>query len=136
MFWNILLLCVFWVLGIFTYSLGIVQIILTLTCAIPLTRRIVSQCKCLVDKKGLYTSITMTIMIWTILSTLIIIAILIWGNSYVTIGFFIGMVISFLISLKKLGINEDNFNDYFTTKGKYYARKDLIELGIIQETEE
>ena len=46
---DIILFIVFLLIGIFFYSIGIMQIIISLFCAIPLTRKTVAQCKRFVD---------------------------------------------------------------------------------------
>lgn len=130
---NIILFIVFWLIGIFLYSIGIMQIVLSIFSAIPLTKKTASQCKRLVDTRGIYKSIAITISIWTIISAFAIWAVLKWGNSYTISGFFIGMAISFLFSLKKWGINQANYQDYFSTFYRYYAQNDLEDLGIIDK---
>lgn len=135
-FWNIIILCVFWVIGIFLYSLGIMQIILSLTCAIPLSKTTVSKCKCYVDTRRLYSSIITAIIFWTVISAFAIFAVLHWGSTYMIIGFLIGIIISFFLSLNKWGITQENYQDYFSSHYKYYAQKDLEDLGILMKSEE
>lgn len=130
---DIILFIVFLQIGIFFYSIGIMQIIISLFCAIPLTRKTVAQCKRFVDTGGIYKSIAITITIWTLISAFVIWAIFKWGNSYTMTGFFIGIAISFLFSLKKWGINQANYQDYFSTFHRYYAQNDLEDLGIIEK---
>ncbi|MFZ3372678.1 MAG: hypothetical protein WA131_06625 [Desulfitobacteriaceae bacterium] len=73
------------------------------------------------------------IVICVIIFSLILLGVLYWGNSYVEYGFFIGLVMAFILSFGKWGITQNNTQDYFSTYNEYYARKDLVELGIIQE---
>ena len=133
MFWNIVLLIVFWFVGIFLYSIGIMQIILSLTCAIPLSRKTISKCNFTVDAEGIYKKITLTIVIWALLSFIIFFSIIYWGSSYIIIGFIIGIVLSFLISLGKWGMTQKNCEDYFSVFYRYYAEQDLIDLGIMNK---
>lgn len=128
---NIIVLIVFWGIGMIIFTLGILQIILLLTCAIPLTIKTATQCKCFVDTGGIYRRITFTILLWSIISGLVIWAVFRYGSSFAIIGFLIGLGITFLFSLGRWGVNADNYSDYFQTYRNYYAKKDLKEMGIL-----
>jgi len=87
----------------------------------------------MVDSSRIYKRITLTIIFWIIATVLIVLAVLFWGNSYIIWGFFLGLGFSFFMSIKQWGLTDSNCVDYFRAYEKYYAKNDLIDLGIISE---
>lgn len=105
--------------GVTLYSIGIMQIILILFCAIPATKLFSKYGN--VDKQGIYIKCSVTIIVWLVISAFTIGAVLYFGSAYVKTGFFIGIAFSFILSLGKWGMNEANLGDYFGAYGKYYS---------------
>ena len=126
MFVNILLAIVMWLVGVLLYSIGIMQIILILFSAIPLTKSF-SQIYP-VDTAGVYRQCAVTGLLWTVISVAAIFLVMYFGNAYAKCGFWIGFALSFLLSLGKWGINPSNIADYFQSFHKYYPQEAIDEL--------
>jgi hypothetical protein len=90
----------------------------------------------MVDSSGIYKSVSITIVIWTVVSLLVIWPTISFGNSYMIFGLFIGMGITFLTSLSKWGTTQANCADYYRRYERYYAHNDLIALGVLTEERE
>lgn len=112
--------------GIFVYSIGVMQIILVLSCAIPLTKRMAQIY--IVDTKGAYKQSAMTIVIWTVVTAAVVAAVLYFCGKPAKISFFIGVGLSFLISLGKWGMRKSNVADYFQAYAKFYPKKALDDI--------
>ncbi|OUO09182.1 hypothetical protein [Flavonifractor sp. An4] len=112
--------------GIFVYSIGVMQIILVLSCAIPLTKRMAQIY--IVDTKGAYKQSAMTIVIWTVVTAAVVAAVLYFCGKPAKISFFIGAGLSFLISLGKWGMSKSNVADYFQAYAKFYPKKALDDI--------
>ncbi|MBM6871181.1 hypothetical protein [Pseudoflavonifractor phocaeensis] len=123
---NILLAVAMWVVGILLYSIGVMQIILILCSAIPLTK-IFSKIYP-VDIAGVYRQCTVTGLLWTVISAVVIFLVMYFGNIYAKCGFWIGFVLSFLLSLGKWGANPSNVADYFQSFRKYYPQEALDDI--------
>lgn len=123
---NVLSAIGMWAVGLFLYSIGVMQILLTVFCAIPLTKRF--SAIYIVDTSGIYKQCAFTIVLWCILSSIVIALVMVFGNSYVVYGFWIGFVMAFFLSIGKIGINNQNFIDYFESFGKYYPKKAISEI--------
>lgn len=123
---NILLAAAMWFVGILLYSMGIMQIFLTLFCAIPLTKRF--SLIYLVDVAGIYKRCAFTVILWLAISAAVIFSVMYFGNFYAKCGFWIGFVISFLLSLGKWGVNQNNVADYFQEYAKFYPKKALDDI--------
>lgn len=123
---NILLAAAMWFVGILLYSIGVMQILLTLFCAIPLTKRF--SLIYLVDVAGIYKRCAFTVVLWLAISAAVIFLVMYFGNFYAKCGFWIGFIMSFLLSLGKWGMNQNNVADYFKAFHKYYPEKALDEM--------
>lgn len=123
---NILLAIGMWTVGILLYSIGIMQIILTAFCAIPLTRRFSKIY--LIDSPGIYRQCSFTIVLWTAISAVAIFLVMYFGNFYAKCGFWIGIAISFLLSFGKWGMNKSNVADYFQAYARFYPKKALDDI--------
>ena len=123
---NILLAAAMWVVGLFLYSIGIMQVMITLFCAIPLTKRFSAIYP--VDTSGIYKKCATTIILWAVISAVVVFLVMHFGNFYAKCGFWIGVAIPFLLSLGKWGINPDNISDYFKTFHRYYPKNALVEI--------
>ena len=123
---NILLSAAMWFVGVTLYSIGIMQSILILFSAIPLTKRfsLIYQ----VDTTGIYRQCAFTVTLWTLISAAVIFLVMYFGNLYAKCGFWIGFALSFLFSLGKWGINQSNIADYFQSFHKYYPQEAIDEL--------
>lgn len=123
---NIIIAFVMWAVGMLLYSIGIMQILIVLFCAIPTTRKLSKVAT--VDCGYIYKRCTITIVTWLLISAAVFCAVFILGNAYVKYGFAIGVGISFLFSLGKWGANEANLQDYFKTYSCAIAQQDLERL--------
>ena len=123
---NILLAAAMWFVGILLYSIGIMQILLTLFCAIPLTKRL--SMIYLVDAAGIYKRCAFTVVLWLAISAAVIFLVMYFGNIYAKCGFWVGVAISFLLSLGKWGMNKSNVADYFRAYARFYPPKVLDEI--------
>ena len=135
MFLNILCVAGMWFVGLLLYSFGIMQIVLVLFCTIPATRRFSAICR--VDKNGIYKRCTVTVVLWGVIAGLAIWAVVQFGNVYAVAGFWVGIGITFLLSLGKWGLNPSNLAGYFQTYGKFYDQDALKEIldGAQKETQ-
>lgn len=123
---NIFLAMAMWVVGVLLYSIGVMQIILILFSAIPLTKSF-SQIYP-VDTAGVYRQCIVTGVLWTVISAVVIFLVIYFGNIYAKCGFWIGFVLSFLLSLGKWGANPSNVADYFQSFRKYYPQEALDDI--------
>lgn len=121
---NILVLVAMWAVGSFLYSIGVMQILIILFCAIPLTKTLI-QNGYEVNKSGIYKRFFITIVFWLIILLGISIPVFLFGNSYVKYGYLIGLGIAFFISLGKWGRTEENISDYFSAYSRFIPDKRL-----------
>jgi len=115
---NILVLVAMWAVGSFIYSIGVMQILLVMFCAVPLTKDLIKN-GYHVNKSGMYNSFSKTIIFWLVIILGISIPIFLFGNLYVKCGYLIGIGVAFLISLGKWGRTEQNVSDFFSTYSRF-----------------
>lgn len=126
MFLNILLAILMWAVGMFLYSIGIMQIILVVFCAIPATRKLSKSYW--INTGYIYKRCVRTVILWLIISAVVIFAVFYFGNDFAKYGFLLGTGMSFLFSLGKWGMNEANMSDYFRAYGAAFSSRDLHTL--------
>lgn len=114
---NVILAIVLWIFGLLLFSFGIMQILISIFCTIPATRRFSKEGY--IGTGPIYKRCVATIVVWLVISVVIIGAVLYFGNSFARYGFFAGMVIPFLFSIGKWGMNDSNLQDYFQVYGHY-----------------
>lgn len=130
---NELLPSVLWVIGmffagVFLYSIGIMQIMLVLSCAIPVTRKMSKETP--MDTKKIYAKCAFTVFLWGALSAGCFFLAETYAAQAGQVGFYVGIGISFLVSLGQLGPNDNNLKDYFSAYGKYiHLEEDFKEPG-------
>lgn len=110
---KIIVFAVMMAVGSLLYSIGVMQILIILFCAMPLTGRLIKRGYA-VNKSGLYKRFSVTIIAWIIISVGVSIPIFRSGNPYVKYGYLAGLGIAFLLSLGKWGRNEQNVANYFS----------------------
>lgn len=115
-----------WIVGAYLYSYGVMQILLTLFCSIPLTIRFSKIYD--VDTPAIYSRCITTIVLWTVVTAVVIALVMAFGSIYVKFGFWAGFIISFLLSIGKWGINQPNFEDYFQAFRSFYPPKAIDEI--------
>lgn len=117
---QIIIAIVMYACGSLLFSFGIMQIILVLTCAIPATKNFCRYGPA--DTKTIYRKCAFTIVLWLVISALAIGAVIYFGGYIIRFGFFFGIAISFLFSIRKWGMTTDNIQDYIRAYGVYYSR--------------
>ena len=117
MFWNIVLMIGMWIVGIALYGYGIMQVLIELFCAFPLTRRLSQMC--IVKAGEIYKRGAITIVLWTMIAGVVISLTFLFGNLYARIGLCGGMALTFLLSFGKWGMNQSNVSDYMKAYGKF-----------------
>lgn len=105
---------IFFIIGVALYLFSILQILLTLSCSIRLTKKLVKANVLLrASARKIYLSNVLTILIHTIIITAVIVPILIYANDSMKIGFICGAALAFLLSIRKLGMHQNNVTDYY-----------------------
>ncbi len=132
MFWYILLAIVFLVFGFLLYSFGALQILITLFCSIPITKRALRD-GCAINKQRINKMFMMTITLWITIIAIAAFLIIYFGNNWVKYGFLSGIIFAFLTSLGKLGINGANVLDYIKVYGKLYPQECFDESGFFSK---
>lgn len=134
MIWDIVLFAVMWYVGLRLFAFAVMQVLLVLTCAIPVTKRAARQYR--VDKAAIYRRCTSTIVLWTLVTALVVYLTMHFGNGYVKTGFWIGMGYAALFGMGGLGVTIPNLEDYFQAYGRHYGDdlESAIEdsIGVLQ----
>ena len=112
--------------GILLYAIGVMQIILTISCAIPMTKRMSYIYD--IDIKGANKQSALTIIIWSVITAIVVFSVIYFGSFNVKAGFFAGIGVAFLFSTREFGMNNANIGDYFNTYSKFYPEKALEEI--------
>lgn len=112
-----------WLVGIFLYSFGIMQILLTISCSIPVAKNLSKTY--IVDTSGIYRKCLITIIFWLVVCIVTIWIIFSRMNLYGIIGFCIGLLVSFLFSIRQLGTTPNNIANHLQAYKKYYPPKVL-----------
>lgn len=122
-----ILIIIFFAIGIFLASFSLVPILIILFFGIPATRRL-ERANMLNKGNGIVKKYiaSMTILLVIFLAALVIIFFFLPGG---VIGFIIGALVSVLVSLNKLGFNQNNFSDYCDTNKRHFA-VDLKEISV------
>jgi hypothetical protein len=133
--WNIVLGVIGYVIGSLAASWPTVQIGSALFCAFPLLRRLRGYEDCF-DLKGCKQVFAKTVVINSVILALVIWAVLSWAPDWMLVGAIVGYGFTFLLSLRQLGINENNVKDFveilekFAIQGKedeaFHAMLDTI----------
>lgn len=128
MIWDIIAFIIFWTIGTSVYSMVFLQVILTITSSIPITIKLRSVCDYPVKTKGVVTKMLLITTLWTTISSAIILLLLNFGSTPMKIGFGLGVVVGFVLSLSKLGVNKDNLGDYLDFYAQYYNQNDITKI--------
>lgn len=126
MFLSMLIALALWVVGMLLYSIGIMQILISLFCTIPATRRFAKERKA--DTTRIYKRSIGTIILWSAITAAIVWAVLTFANIYGKVGFAVGIALPFLLSLGKLGMNNSNLQDYWNAYGSCYETMPAVQL--------
>lgn len=110
-------------IGIALYSIGILQIILTHKISVKQTK-IMQNANVPAHYDKIYKSMFITICIWSYILYIAFGLITYFANKQILIGIAIGLIFSWILSLRSLGFSRDNVEDYQKTYGKYYIISD------------
>ena len=98
------------------YTFSIIQILLSLSCSIPLTKKLLTADILTKDNaKIIYKRNVFTIVIHCIIISAVTIPVIIFANQMMKIGFGCGILFAFLLSISQLGMHENNIFNYVTS---------------------
>lgn len=115
---NILLLAAGYFVGAASMSWPTTQIGCAVFCSFPLIRRLRSYSDCF-DLSRCRRFFATSVVINAVILILVIGAVTSWAPAYMTIGFWVGYGLTFLLGLGQMGINENNVRDFVRILGKY-----------------
>lgn len=104
----------FGIIGVVLYLFSLLQILLILTCSMPLTRKLI-KANVFLDQSArkIYLSNIITIVFHVIIIAAVAIPILLFASESMKIGFGCGIILAFLLSVGKLGMHQNNVTDYY-----------------------
>ncbi len=98
------------VVGAIYASMGGTQIMLTITCSLPVIERLHQENA--INYQEARSISRKVIILWSIVSVILIICAFIFLDWKMALGFLIGFAISMLLISRKRGINEKNMRDF------------------------
>ena len=98
------------VVGAIYASMGGTQIMLTITCSLPVIERLHQENA--INYQEARSISRKVIILWSVVSVILIICAFIFLDWKMALGFLIGFVISMLLISRKRGINEKNMRDF------------------------
>ena len=98
------------VVGAIYASMGGTQIMLTITCSLPVIERLHQENA--INYQEARSISRKVIILWSIVSVILIICAFIFLDWKMALGFLIGFSISMLLISRKRGINEKNMRDF------------------------
>lgn len=119
---NFALAAIMWILGLFVYSMLLLQVILSFTVTLPLSKDCYKEFGEYFDYIHAKIDAAATIIADLLISLVPTVLVIVFGNYYAKCGYFVGMGIAFLLSLGKLSKNNiNNMKDFHDrTFLKYY----------------
>jgi len=120
---------VFGVLGLVIGSMGLLQIMILLCFSIPYTKRL-SSFGLIKNTSTIYKANIATLSIWIIIIGGVSVLVSLYASHISLIFYLIGIGITFFMGLGKIGSNDNNVQDYFTTN---YRSINLDGIGNVNE---
>jgi uncharacterized protein with PQ loop repeat len=110
---DILLFAIFAFIGNLLFSVGMLQVLITVFCAIPATIKISRETK--IDHLAIYLRCLFTMVFWSIISYILITLAIKHLSAPALNGLWTGLGFACLLSLGKWGMTEGNMEDYYRT---------------------
>lgn len=98
------------VVGVLYASMGGTQIMLTMTCSLPIIERLHQENA--INYQEAKSISHKVIILWSIVSIILVICAFIFLDWKMAVGFLAGFTISMLLISRKRGINEKNMQDF------------------------
>lgn len=117
---------VMWIVGAVLFSFGFGVPLICLFCGIPMTRRLSAIIPA--NKSAIYIRMSITITMWAAISAAVIWAVMRFGDAWAVGSFWGGFCLTALAGAGKLGMNQDNIEDYFRSYGKFYDQDALAPM--------
>lgn len=120
---SVFLIMFFWLIGLFTGSLGIVQILIILSFGIPQTISLQKE-DALIRHNPIIKGYFLTVLFWLIvvITAFLLIHKFLPGSPF--ISFCVGNGIPILLSFGKIGKNQSNVQDYISSNSKYFKSEE------------
>lgn len=122
---NIVLFCVGFFIGALAFSLGALQILISVFFGLPLTAKLSKTFKNQFRSSAVYAKFAFTIIFWGVVLSAATYAIIELAPKMLAYGCAGGAGVCFLFSLGKWGINQNNLLDYMKTNAKYMSEEML-----------
>ena len=108
---DILLFGVGWLIGSLLFTWSTLQIIISFRCAFPLLK-IISDLEHIFDIKACKALFRKTVVINYIVFAVVVALVILFAPHMMQIGFVISYIFTFILSLGKTGMNNDNLMDF------------------------
>lgn len=126
---NILLFIGLWFVGVFVCSWGVISPLIVICTALPVTSHLYQHGLIYeYGKKKANKQSAFNICFWLIVDTIVIVLLCLLHNTYAWIGFLIGLAITFLFGIGKIGSTTDNLADYVKSYNRFLPPENMDEI--------
>lgn len=118
------------VVGLYAQSFGGGQILISLFCGLPFTKKLEWMFPGAADYKSIRAALSRVILLWLVILAVFVAIVVIWGNGDFAFGVMVGAFWAAVGLFGKVGINGRNIIDYTNAYKRFFYSPDEFEKTI------